>query len=253
MAITRATTRPPRGVKRMALATRLTITWSSRSSSPRHVNSSPDCSRSRTMPAWSARGRSSSTARATTVASSSRDRWIGRTPARRRVTSRIWFTSPSRRSEPAAMISTSRRCLSVSGPETRSRRRWAPSRMEVSGDRSSWETDAKNSSFVPSRRRSSRAIALNERASSPISSRLSTVIGRSKWPAATSAVAAESVPSDSVRRCAMSPLPSSASWTTMFRSCWPAATGRASTPCPRRQIALRGRTSSRSTARQPES
>ena len=108
------------------------------------------------------------------------------------------------------MISTSRRCLSLSGPEIRSRRRCAPSRIDVSGDRSSWDTDAKNSSFVSSIRRSSRAIALNERASSPTSSRLSTAMGSSNEPAATAAVAAESVPSDWVRRLAMSPLPSSA-------------------------------------------
>ena len=98
------------------------------------------------------------------------------------------------------MISTRRVCFSVSGPGTPSRRRSVAPRIEVSGERSSCENFAKNSSFVSSICRSWAAIELNERASWPISSALSIGSGSRKEPAATSAVAAESVSRECVIR-----------------------------------------------------
>src|SRR2546425_380886 len=88
------------------------------------------------------------------------------------------------------MMSVRRLCLSVSGPGAPSRRSSIEPWIDVSGDRSSCETLAKNSAFVSSMRRSWLAIELNDRASAPISSRLSTAMGSRNAPAATSAVAA---------------------------------------------------------------
>src|SRR3989442_1353891 len=87
------------------------------------------------------------------------------------------------------MMSVRRLCLSVSGPGAPSRRSSIEPWIDVSGDRSSCETLAKNSAFVSSIRRSWLAIELNDRASAPISSRLSTAMGSRNAPAATSAVA----------------------------------------------------------------
>src|SRR5216110_2052574 len=91
----RTVTRPPRSVKRTALATRLTTTCTSRSSSPRTSKRSPTRSRVSVSPPSSACGRSSSTARPTTLARSTRSRASGSTPARSRDSSSIWLTSRS--------------------------------------------------------------------------------------------------------------------------------------------------------------
>jgi hypothetical protein len=95
---------------------------------------------------------------------------MGSNPARSRETSRIWLTSRRSRSLERPMISTSRACFGVSGPGTPSASRWAASRTDVSGERSSCEKIAKNSSFISSSWRRREAIALKARASTPSSS-----------------------------------------------------------------------------------
>src|SRR5207247_215566 len=108
------------------------------------------------------------------------------------------------------MMSVRRLCLSVSGPGAPSRRSSIEPWIDVSGDRSSCETLAKNSAFVSSIRRSWLAIELNDRASAPISSRLSTAMGSRNAPAATSAVAEDRRASERVIRWATRAAPSRA-------------------------------------------
>src|SRR2546428_101237 len=108
------------------------------------------------------------------------------------------------------MMSVRRLCLSVSGPGAPSRRSSIEPWIDVSGDRSSCETLAKNSAFVSSIRRSWLAIELNDRASAPISSRLSTTMGSRNAPAATSAVAEDRRASERVIRWATRAVPSRA-------------------------------------------
>ena len=91
----------------------------------------PTRSRSSVTFASSAWGRNSSMARPTSQSRSSGTRSSGSTPARRRETSRIWFTRRSRRSVERRMMSTIRACLGVSGPGTPSASRCAASRTEV--------------------------------------------------------------------------------------------------------------------------
>src|SRR5216117_3317798 len=108
------------------------------------------------------------------------------------------------------MMSMRRSCFSVSGPGTPSRRRSAAPRIDVSGDRSSCETVSKKSRFISSIRRSWLAIELNDRASAPISSRLSTAMGSRNAPAATSAVVEDRRASERVIRWATRAVPSRA-------------------------------------------